>query len=330
MNLDSTTQKTDGGKTNQVKGSLVKVVIKEGDSNWKYPAQNEIFYIDEDANFPEIKFELNIEPTIECIWKWNIRWAASTSGLRESKKRGRTIKQWSENGRPMHGANSWIADLNGHCIGGTLTVSVDANGKNFRRSIQILGTNPTEEKIKSYISKFEEVPGFDRIVLRESQFKQFINADREPVVAFDGGYGLTQLTNPMPKYNEAWDWKANIRTGVELYRLKRKEAKNYLAGGKNGNRNFTEEQLELETWCRWNSGRYHEWDEANKKWIRNPNILNDNETANIGWDMTRQENKGKTEKQLHDRDKDEYSKPRTEKNSWRYSGIVYADHIKEN
>jgi hypothetical protein len=39
------------------------------------------------------------------------------------------------------------------------------------------------------------------------------------------------------------------------------------------------------------------------KAIRNPTILDDNQTANIGWDLTRPENKGKPEKELHDRDK---------------------------
>jgi len=330
MGSENPTQIADGGKTNQTKGSLVKVVVKANEGNWKQPAENEIFHIDEDANFPKINFELELEANQECIWTWNIQWAAATSGLRESKKRGKMIKQWSEKGKQIHGTNSWMADLNGSCLGGTLTVSVKSGEKTFRRSVRILGTNPSEDKIRAYIATFEEVPGFDRIVAKESTYKQFINADREPVVTFDGGYGLTQLTNPKPKYTEVWDWKANIRTGIKLYQAKRMEAKNYLAGGKNGKRSYTEEQLELETWCRWNSGRYHEWDDKNKKWVRNPKILNDNETANIGWDITRPENKGKTEKELHNRDKDEYSKPPTKDSLWRYSGIVYADHIKSD
>lgn len=330
MSDEKPTQIADGVATNQNKGSLVKVVVNERDGDWKCPAQNEIFYIDEEANFPKIKFELDLDGSHECSWAWDIRWAAATSGLRESKKRGKTIKQWGEKGTLTGGSKSWIADLNGSCLGGTLSVSVRVGEKTFRRSVRILGTNPTEEKVKSYLATFDNVPGYDRIVAQESGYKQFINADREPIVAFDGGYGLTQLTDPKPKYNEAWDWKANIRTGVELYHAKRKEAENYLTGGKKGKRSYTEEQLQLETWCRWNSGRYHEWDEENKQWIRNPKILDDNKTANIGWDVTRPENKGKTEAELHARDKDEYSKPPTKNSSWRYSGIVYADHIKKD
>lgn len=109
-------------------------------------------------------------------------------------------------------------------------------------------------------------------------------------MAFDVGYGPTQLTNPKPKYNEAWDWKSNIRTGIELYLKKRKTAETYLKG--NGKRIHTEEQLQLETWCLWNSGHYHKWDEKNKKWIRDPPIVSDNQTENIELDITKGENKG--------------------------------------
>ena len=39
--------------------------------------------------------------------------------------------------------------------------------------------------------------------------KQFINADGEPVVAFDKGYGMAQLTKPVPTYEQVWNWKEN-------------------------------------------------------------------------------------------------------------------------
>jgi hypothetical protein len=79
----------------------------------------------------------------------------------------------------------------------------------------------------------------------------------------------------------------------------------------------------------WNSGHYHKWDKKSQQWARDPAILGDNKTANIGWTLTKEENKGKSAEELHERDKDEYSKPPTEQSLWRYTGIVYADHIKE-
>jgi hypothetical protein len=328
MSENESKQVAIGAKANEVKESLVKVVVKDSSGLWQSPAEGEKFYIDENGTFPKIIFQPEVNDYPNYIWKWEIKWAAATSGLRESKKRGRTIKNWSQTGKETEGATSWVANLNGLCLGGTLTVTVKAGATTLKRSVQILGTNPNEDKVREYIATFDNVPGFDRIVAQESKFRQFINADREPIVAFDGGYGLTQLTNPKPNYNEAWDWKANIRAGVALYRTKRKEAETYLKGG--GERTFTEEQLQLETWCRWNSGHYHKWDEGKNKWIRDPSILSDNETANIGWDTTRPENKGKSEKDLHKRDKDEYAKPPTKKSLWRYSGVVYADHVKKD
>lgn len=69
-------------------------------------------------------------------------------------------------------------------------------------------------------------------------------------------------------------------------------------------------------------------DESKKVWIRNADILADTATGNIGWDMTKEENIGKTESELHERDKDEYKKPPPKaERLWKYSGVCYADHV---
>jgi hypothetical protein len=323
-------QSASGAKTNEVQGSLIKVVLKEENKFWKSPDENQLFSINEDALFPEITFEIDVTGVTACKWEWEITWAAATSGSRESKKRGRVLKHFSEKGHGDCNETKWIANLDQKCLGGVLKVTAIADGKKFTRHARIIAVNPTEEMISDFLSTFEDIPGLDRIIKNESKFKQFINADGEPIVSFDGGFGLTQMTNPKPSYSEAWNWKDNIRAGVKLYRQKRKEAQTKLSGGRNKQRPYTEEQLQLETWCRWNSGTYHIWDEVNGQWIRDPTILGDTKTGNIGWDKNNPENKGKTEEILHERDKSEYSKPRTSKSSWRYSGVVYADHIKND
>jgi hypothetical protein len=324
-------QKAEGAETNETKSSLVKAVLKDEHGGWKCPEEDAVFTIDADAKFPEIKFELDTDSSQECEWAWEINWAAATSGLRESKKRGRTLKTWRAQGKAKAETKTptWVADLEGTCLGGTLVVTAWVGEKKFKRSVRIVGENPTESQVRDYINTFEGIPGFDRIVAQESKYKHFINADGEPVVAFDGGYGLTQMTNPAPSYVEAWDWKANIRAGVKLYREKRKASQAYLSGGAKKKLPFTEEQLQLETWCRWNSGFYHKWDAKLGKWMRDPDILADNKTGNIGWNTTLQENKGKTEEELHQRDQQGYAK-KTSNSLWTYSGVVYADHIKEN
>ena len=171
----------------------------------------------------------------------------------------------------------------------------------------------------------ENVKGFDKLIEQESKFKNFIEADGEPVVAFDGGYGLTRMTNPAPTFEQAWNWKENVKGGAGLYKAKQKSAKAYLS---QHNRAYTDDQLKFETWSRWNGGAYHSWDESGKCWVRNPDLLADSKTGNIGWNMNKEENHGKTEEELHERDQQQYKNPPKKSDRlWEYSGVIYADHL---
>lgn len=165
---------------------------------------------------------------------------------------------------------------------------------------------------------------------QESMFKHFISLDREPVVAGDKGYGLAQLTTPPPSYSQVWSWKENLDGGIKLMDGKKKEAKAML--DKHGAESYTEEMLDLETLARWNGGSYHEWNATTKKWQREDEIMCDTQTDNIGWNMTATSNKGKMEKELRERDVNEYAKMKagqTEKHPWTYTGVCYADHLNE-
>lgn len=86
-------------KTNKEKNSLVKVVVPERLDEWISPKENEVFKISKEGNFPDITFELDLSEEVTCTWSWEITWSASTSGMRESKKRGRTLKKWSDSGK---------------------------------------------------------------------------------------------------------------------------------------------------------------------------------------------------------------------------------------
>lgn len=61
---------------------------------------------------------------------------------------------------------------------------------------------------------------------------------------------------------------------------------------------ITDRMKKLETWSRWDGGAYHVWDEKNKVWIRNPDILADTATGNIGWDMMVEQKKGKNRSRI--------------------------------
>lgn len=315
-----------GAQTNSTKDSLVKVVIQEDSGKWKCPEAGEVFYIDEDANFPKIDFEVETESAQDLEWSYMLSWPAAVCGLREGKKRGKVLKTFSEGKSFRQDSARWTFDPGGQCVGGRLTVKVKIGTDLFTRSIQILGKNPGRDRILEHLSILD-AKGLDELFEKESGFKNFLDSDGQPIVSFDGGYGLAQMTMPAPSYVQVWNWKENVKAAIELFKEKHTEAKRYLsAGGKA----FTEEQLQLEILSRWNGGKYHKWDAKKKMWIRDPEILSDTATGNIAWNMTLKENKGKTEAELHERDKDEYKNPPAKVDRlWHYSGITYADHIKK-
>lgn len=144
------------------------------------------------------------------------------------------------------------------------------------------------------------------------------------MVSGDNGYGLSQMTNPAPTYEQIWNWKENVKVGVKLFQEKQLEAKGYFS-----THPYTNDQLMRETFTRWNGGGYYKWNVSTQQ-LERQNILCDPSQGNIGWDMNNPSNAGKTKEQLHDRDKGEYSKMKKgqgKDHPWKYTGICYVDHI---
>lgn len=63
------------------------------------------------------------------------------------------------------------------------------------------------------------IPILDGIACRETQRKHFCDPipclgvekiKGYPILSFDGGYGMFQLTDPSPNYHEIWSWKENL------------------------------------------------------------------------------------------------------------------------
>jgi hypothetical protein len=74
-----------------------------------------------------------------------------------------------------------------------------------------------------------EVPA-RKIAAQESRGgQQFLN-NGYPLFssAHDNGYGIYQLTNPKPTYNEVWNWKANIDSGIVLLNQKKNQADSWM------------------------------------------------------------------------------------------------------
>ena len=268
------------------------------------PAPNSIFRITAAPAWPSVVFETDASGP--HTWQWTLAWDF-----------------FSASGTVSTPSNTWDASVVAN-RGGTLTVKVTAGAASASTTVHIVGTNPTETDVVTYLSTRPDSDGFDRIIKHESKFKHF-GANNEPKKSFDKGYGMCQLTNPAPSFEQAWNWKLNVDGGLSLFAQKRSAARTFL--GQSG-RQFTDTQLRFETVCRWNGGRYHRWDAAANKWVRTPNILCDSATGNIGWDMTDPQNAGKTEAQLHARDSASYSTPPPGPTEhWKFFGICYADKV---
>ncbi|WDD91084.1 hypothetical protein Bsp3421_000978 [Burkholderia sp. FERM BP-3421] len=304
--------------------SLVKAIVKNDTGEWVRPMTGNKFYIDEAARFPAITFEIKTDAASPYEWKWMIVWDAQVSSLRESEKRGRKVRSFSETGSFTSNDTIWEARLNERIIGGKLSVEVKAGAAEFRRTVFILGKNPSKDDVLTYLKAIPNTVGFELILEKESRFKNFINADSEPVVAGDEGYGMTQMTNPAPSYEQVWNWKENIKAGASLYQQKQREAINGFKGLP-----YTDDQLKRETFARWNGGSYYEANKTTGQ-LERRDVLCDTQTGNIGWSMKDPKNAGKTEAELHDRDLEQYKKMdkgQDKEHRWMYSGICYVDHI---
>jgi hypothetical protein len=267
------------------------------------PLPNAVFTITSGAVWPSIPFQT--DATGPHIWTWKIDWKTFTqSGIANSPS-----SQWD--------AQTVVTDL-----GGTLTITVKAGKDTAMISVKIKGTNPSSPEATQFLATQANSAGFDKILQQESHFRNFDTAG-EPVKSFDNGYGMCQLTTPTPTFKQIWNWKQNIRAGLALFATKRASAVSYLT---QSGRTATDDQIKYEAVCRWNGGSYHTWD-AKAGWVRNPDILCDSATGNIGWNMTDADNQGKTEADLHKRDGSSYSHPPAAGAHWKYSGVCYADKV---
>jgi len=272
------------------------------------PAPASIFQVTADSVWPAISFATEGELPYgqQLTWDWQIQW-----------------RKFSKKGTVITTTNSWDAREALQGLGGALTVSVSGAGEKASISLYIAGTNPEAADIFSYLATRPESAGFEKILQHETQMSHF-DAKGQPRASFDSGFGMCQLTNPAPSFEQCWNWKLNLDAGLALYAAKRTAAMRYLS--QNG-RSFTPDQLIRETIARWNGGAYHVWNSAQKTWIRNPAVLCDSKTGNIGWDLTHPDNRGKNEAALHQRDAAKYRHAPGANDCWGYFGICYADRL---
>lgn len=268
------------------------------------PAASATFSITAEPEWPSI--DLTTDATGPHTWIWTITW-----------------KEFSKSGIANTPGNLWDARPMVENRGGLLTVRATVGNATASTTLKITGTNPSSADVSAYLATRAHSAGFDKILEKEARGKNF-NAHGEPIRSFDGGYGMCQLTTPHPTFEQCWNWKLNVDAGLNLFAQKRGAALAYLG---HGGRSYTEDQLNHEAVSRWNGGAYHEWDANAGEWVRKANVLCDSQTGNIGWDMNDPANDGRSEADLHKRDRGGYSAGPAASSHWKYFGVCYADRM---
>jgi hypothetical protein len=270
------------------------------------PSSGDQFVISAEPEWPSVEFRADSGSTPPPFtWSWSLQW-----------------RTFSKSGVANTDTNTWDAREVAANLGGNLTVNVKSPIASDSITVKIHGAQPSAAAIHAYLVSKPSGVGLEKILIHETNLQHF-DQNGEPKHSFDNGYGIAQLTTPPPTYEQVWNWKLNVDGALVLFDAKRRAAIAYLG---QQNRTYTQDQLTREAVCRWNGGAYHVWDTATG-WIRNPHILCDTQTGNIGWDLTNPKNTGKTEAVLHERDHKQYSHAPSADSGWRYFGVCYADRI---
>jgi len=313
------------GKTNETPKSLVRCEMKVDQGEWISPDSCAVFLIDEDAKLPEICFEIKSDNEGPYLWSWELQWNALACPQRRDKPRFKQneVRRFFEKGKFESPSKKWVTNFSDMVIGGTLIVKVKAGTSKFVRKILIKGKEPGQERILSELGNYKSNHPFEaelavKIFKQETKFLHFFS-DGEPLVSFDNGYGVGQATNPIPSYEQVWNWKKHVNYIVTVVIKKKRDlARKYL----DVHGNYTKDDLDMETLVFYNGANYHYliWDKNAKKWMENGDVLCDPEQSNKGWDISKKANKNLTIEQLR---KGEGDTPK-------YTGRCYAEHIKKN
>ncbi len=303
--------------------SLVKCEVNLDRGEWVSPQSCQVFYINEAALLPEIDFEIKTDFSGVCEWSWELEWVAKSCRLSDGKARFTPkggVVRFIERGAFATESKKWRASFGGKAIGGEMSVTVKAGSVVFKRRIFILAKNPSQADVVAELERYlprceREVRLTKKIFKQESNYRQHYS-DGMPLVSFDKGYGLGQATNPVPTYEQAWNWRKHVEYIVtSVLPDKISAAKRYLKSHP-----YSDEELDTEALVAYNGANrhYYVWGSVEKRWIVNAAVLCDPNESNKGWDVSVEDGKKKS---LEDLRASDSAKPI-------YTGRCYAEHIK--
>lgn len=197
-----------------------------------------------------------------------------------------------------------IVDVPGGVVGGELTLSVDYyRNLHIEKKYTILkGTNPGQGAIEQVLTD----KTLRQIACQESHYKQFIAAREGGIGKLNtkdgsrGGVGIMQLYEPIPRTAEVWNWRENLRQGIDLYKekiatahrwpvkefrdLNKERAEKGLPTCVNPLPPFNSEQLEREIIRLFNCGHEYRWEPRDEptcegRWVQSLSCQRDGRTG---------------------------------------------------
>lgn len=208
------------------------------------------------------------------------------------------------------GNENWTVPWGDLFVGGDATIRVDIFDAIREYDFKIYGITPPKSRVKDRLVKLR----FQMRGWVESRFTQFANdipdatsydSEPKPVLhALDNGMGVMQLTSgPTPTIKDLWNWQTNVDNGLVRLRRREQEALAYNDQVQQGlpitgvdeppnigtaypaAPEFTENQLDLEVWARYNSNyRYHDYNPDLGAWVprnaTNPTALENADNLN--------------------------------------------------
>jgi hypothetical protein len=242
------------------------------------PKKGDIFYIDSTPKMPTIKCRAQItgispDPTsiTNFFWKANLSYEWHRVDKKITEIAGSQSFPFTQN---VIGG-TWKPDFGNTIMGGILQIAVvvTINGKKYEDnvSVEIRGENPDKAALKAELRELK----YQVLTYKESTWRQFYTTGVDkglPIFGPPCGYGLMQL-DPPPSYREIWDWRANVRGGIEHFNADYKAAtglaayvKNYYKG-KEPVTNLSEEQILRQAYYSYNAGRAYRTKDKNNNYI---------------------------------------------------------------
>uniref|UniRef100_A0AC35FTB4 Transglycosylase SLT domain-containing protein n=1 Tax=Panagrolaimus sp. PS1159 TaxID=55785 RepID=A0AC35FTB4_9BILA len=160
-------------------------------------------------------------------------------------------------------------------------------------NFEILGKNPTASSAMDYIQSESSLWYAQYIAYHESVgYQQFGYKVKTgyPTKSYDDGYGIFQITNPLPTCDNLWNWQSNCDAGITILSQKNAEATIWITRQRNQAREDTGNDVpvpckivekcvfkdtgstpidDAETIKRFNGGYYCGWNRTKKCWYFN-------------------------------------------------------------